>query len=121
MGNIRYIINNNETFHLGTGNLYVTEPSVIIETQASKQKVIFDGDYTIYYDFYGNKTLVKRMEDEPYDKEKAVMYALLKSQGIKPKDIKKLVDNGVDNKTKREEKLAKKQAKKQEKQNGSKD
>lgn len=126
MGNITSITNtsirnNNETFGFNLGYLFVTEPSVTIETQASKQKVIFDGDYTIYYDFYGKKTVVKRMEGEPYDKEKAVMYALLKSQGIAPKDIKILIDNGVDNKAKREEKLAKKEAKKQEKQNGSKD
>lgn len=118
MGNIT---NYDETYCFGTGIVCVTDkPSGIIDTRPSKQKVIFDGDYTIYYDFYGKKTVVKRMEGEPYDKEKAVMYALLKSQGIAPKDIKKLIDNGVDNKAKREEKLAKKEAKKQEKQNGSK-
>ena len=121
MGNIRDIINNNETFYLSSSNLCVAEHSRIIDTQATKQKVIFDGDYTIYYNFYGKKTVVKRMEGEPYDKEKAVLYALLKSQGIAPKDIKILIDNGVDNKAKREEKLAKKEAKKHEKQNGSKD
>lgn len=109
--------NNSETFCLsiGTGNLYITKPNELTLSLTSKEKVIFDGDYTIYYDFYGKKTVVKRMEGEPYDKEKAVMYALLKSQGIAPKDIKKLIDNGVDNKAKREEKLAKKEAKKQEK------
>lgn len=119
MGNIASIINNAVIDCFGTSELCVTEPSRIIDTRPSKQKVIFDGDYTIYYDFYGKKTVVKRMEGEPYDKEKAVMYALLKSQGIAPKDIKKLIDNGVDNKAKREEKLAKKEAKKQEKQNGT--
>ena len=109
--------NNSETFCLsiGAGNLYITKPNELTLSLTSKEKVIFDGDYTIYYDFYGKKTVVKRMEGEPYDKEKAVMYALLKSQGIAPKDIKKLIDNGVDNKAKREEKLAKKEAKKQEK------
>lgn len=108
--------NNSETFCLsiGTGNLYI-KPNELTLSLTSKEKVIFDGDYTIYYDFYGKKTVVKRMEGEPYDKEKAVMYALLKSQGIPPKDIKILIDNGVDNKAKREEKLAKKEAKKQEK------
>lgn len=121
MGNITIKTFDGETYCLGNGYLHITKPNELILGTPSKQKVIFDGDYTIYYDFYGNKTLVKRMEGEPYDKEKAVMYALLKSQGIKPKDIKKLVDNGVDNKAKREEKLAKKEAKKQEKQNGSKD
>ena len=120
MGNITSITNtsirnNGGTFCFNPGNLCVTELSGIIITPTSKEKVVFDGEYTIYYNFYGKKTVVKRMEGEPYDKEKAVMYALLKSQGIAPKDIKKLIDNGVDNKAKREEKLAKKEAKKQEK------
>lgn len=120
MGNITIKTFDGETYCLGNGYLHITKPNELILGTPSKQKVIFDGDYTIYYNFYGKKTVVKRMEGEPYDKEKAVMYALLKSQGITPKDIKILIDNGVDNKAKREEKLAKKEAKKQEKQNGSK-
>ena len=110
-----------ETYYLGNSYLHIAKPNELILGTPSKEKVIFDGEYTIYYNFYGKKTVVKRMKGEPYDKEKAVMYALLKSQGIAPKDIKNLIDTGVDNKAKRDEKLAKQEAKKQEKQNGSKD
>ena len=91
-----------ETYYLDNSYLHIAKPNELILGTPSKEKVIFDGEYTIYYNFYGKKTVVKRMEGEPYDKEKEVMYALLKSKGIAPKDIKKLIDNGVDNKAKRE-------------------
>lgn len=79
-------------------------------------KVVFDGDYTIYHNEYGEKTVVKRMESEQYDKEKAVMYAILKSKGIKPKDITELIENSADNKVAREKRKAKKLKAKEEKQ-----
>lgn len=80
----------------------------IYAKEKQKPKVVFDGDYTIYHDEYGVKTVVKRMEGEQYDKEKAVMYALLKSKDIKPKDIAELINNSVDNKAAREKRKAKK-------------
>ena len=76
------------------------------ECKKRKPKIVFDGDYTIYYDSEGNKTVVKRMEGEPYDKEKAVMYAMLKSMGVKPQQINDLVNNGFDAKAKHEKKRA---------------
>lgn len=61
-----------------------------------KERVVFDGDYTIYYDKNGKKTVVHKMPDEVDDPEKAVLWALLKSKGVKPKDVTKLMDNAVD-------------------------
>lgn len=77
-----------------------------INAKKQEPKIVFDGDYTIYHNEYGNKTIVKRMEGEPYDKEKAVMYAMLKSMGIKPQQVNDLVKNGFDAKAKREKKRA---------------
>lgn len=73
-----------------------------------KERVVFDGDYTIYYDKYGKKTIVSKMPQEPYDAEKAVLYALLKSKGIKPKVIAELLDNAIDKSAKRKERERKK-------------
>lgn len=110
-----------------TSGLTTTVPSIISSTtpigyfdlgkscitsttfkKKQEPKVVFDGDYTIYHNEYGEKTVVKRMESEQYDKEKAVMYAILKSKGIKLKDIAELIDNSVDNKAAREKRKAKK-------------
>ena len=83
--------------------------------ELSKPKVVFDGDYTIYYNAQGRKTVVKRMKGEEYDQEKAVMYAILKSMGVKPKEIQDLIDNSVDNRRKRTLKMLKKMEAKERK------
>ena len=75
----------------------------------SKERVVFDGDYTIYYDKYGKKTIVSKMPNDEYDAEKAVLYALLKSKGVKPKEIAKLIDSSVDRAAKRKERQYKKE------------
>lgn len=86
------------------GNLYIMPmPDSIAEG-----KLIVDGDYTIFYDKHGNKTIVKKTDDDTYDVEKAACYAVLKSFGIKPSIINKLVMNAQDNTAKREKRLAKK-------------
>ena len=77
----------------------------------SKERVVFDGNYTIYYDKYGKKTVVSRMPEDEYDAEKAVLYALLKSKGVKPKEVARLIDNAADKQAKRIEKSLKKIAK----------
>lgn len=94
---------------------YLETLSISIK-EKQKPKIVFDGDYTIYHDECGKKTVVKRMECEQYDKEKAVMYALLKSKGIKPKDIAELIENSADNKVAREQRKAKKLKAKEERQ-----
>lgn len=71
-------------------------------------KLIVDGDYTIFYDKHGNKTIVKKTDDDTYDVEKAACYAVLKSLGIKPSVINKLVMNAQNNTAKREKRLANK-------------
>lgn len=60
-----------------------------------KERIVFDGDYTIYYDKNGKKTVVHKMPDEKNDPEKAILWALLKSKGVKPKDVIKLMDESV--------------------------
>lgn len=80
-------------------------------------RVVYDGDYTIYYDEHGNKTIVHKMADEPDDKFKAVVFAILKSKGVKPKEVMKLVENGIDKKAKREERKARIEKAKQNKLN----
>lgn len=86
------------------GDLYIM-PNV---KTIAKGKLIIDGDYTIFYDADGCKTIVKRTGDDVYDVEKAACYAVLKSFGIKPSIINKLVINAQDNTAKREKRLAKK-------------
>lgn len=81
----------------------------------SKERVVFDKDYTIYYDNNGKKTVVHKAADQPYDAEKAVLYALLKSKGIEPKKVTKLVDNAIDKNVKRLERESRKAAKRLEK------
>lgn len=71
-------------------------------------KLIVDGDYTVFYNAGGCKTVVKRTGDDVYDVEKAACYAVLKSFGIKPSIINKLVMNAQNNTAKREKRLAKK-------------
>lgn len=86
------------------GNLYIMPmPDSIAEG-----KLIVDGDYTIFYDKHGNKTVVKKTDDDTYDVEKAACYAVLKSLGIKPSVINELVMNAQNNTAKREKRLAKK-------------
>lgn len=82
----------------------------------SKERVVFDQDYTIYYDENGKKTVVHKMADEPYDPEKAVLYALLKSKGVNPKKVTELVEKGIDKHSKRLERESRKAAKRLEKQ-----
>lgn len=79
----------------------------------SKERIVFDGNYTIYYDRFGEKTIVHKMENEPYDAEKAVLYALLKSKGIKPKKVQELLASAIDRDVKRKEREAKKEQAKQ--------
>lgn len=79
-------------------------------------QLVFDGQYTIYHNEFGEKTIVKQMDGESYDPEKAACYAVLKSLGIKPKFINNLVDNAVDKKASREKRNAKKEKAKQAKQ-----
>ena len=86
------------------GDLYIM-PNV---KTIAKGKLIIDGDYTIFYDAGGYKTIVKKTDDDTYDVEKAACYAVLKSLGIKPSVINKLVMNAQDNTVKREKRLAKK-------------
>ena len=86
------------------GDLYLM-PNV---KAIAKGKLIIDGDYTIFYDAGGCKTIVKKTDDDTYDVEKAACYAVLKSLGIKPSVINKLVMNAQDNTAKREKRLAKK-------------
>lgn len=75
-----------------------------------KERIVYDGDYTIYYNEKGKKTVVKIMPNEEFDEEKAAMFAILKSMGIKPKHIATLIKNSVDRKAIREKKkLIKKQ------------
>lgn len=51
------------------------------------------------------------MADEDSDYEKALMYAMLKSKGIKPKHIRRLLDDAVDRQAKREERELKNRVK----------
>lgn len=76
-----------------------------------KERIVFDGDYTIYYDKNGKKTVVHKMPDEVDDPEKAVLWALLKSKGVKPKDVIKLMDESVDRDFERLKKDMKKMSK----------
>lgn len=78
-----------------------------------KERIVFDGDLTIYYDKYGNKTMVSKMPEDEYDAEKAVLWALLKSKGIKPKKVQELIANSIDRDVKRKERAAKKELAKQ--------
>lgn len=78
-----------------------------------KERIVFDGDYTIYYDKNGNKTIVSKMPEDEYDAEKAVLWALLKSKGIKPKKVQELLANSIDRDVKRKERAAKKELAKQ--------
>lgn len=89
--------------------------NIIYLQKHQEPRVVVDGDYTIYYNEHGEKTVVKRMDSEDYDLEKAVMFALLKSRGVKPKDVVNLVENAIDNKAKREERERKKELKRKEK------
>ena len=82
---------------------YYPKCDVSINKPEQKERVVTDGDYLIYYDKHGKKTVVKRMDSEDNDYEKALMYAMLKSKGIKPKHIKRLLDDAIDRKAKREE------------------
>lgn len=75
-------------------------------------KLIVDGDVTIYINGLGNKTIVRRKDDESYDLEKAALYAILKSLGIKPSFVNRLVDNHTDTRAKRIQKQLKKERRK---------
>lgn len=86
-----------------------------VKKPVSKERVVFDKDYTIYYDKDGKKTVVHKKSDESYDAEKAVLYALLKSKGIEPKKVTELVDNAIDKNVKRLERESRKAAKRLEK------
>ena len=57
------------------------------------RKIISNKDATIIIFDDGSKTVVKKVKDEVDDKYKAVMYALLKSLGVTPKQVNKLVEN----------------------------
>ena len=93
------------------GTIYISADGLGYPTK-SKERVVFDGDYTIYYDKYGKKTVVHRMPDEEYDREKALLWALLKSKGVKPKDVNKLMDESIDKQFNRFKKDLKKVTKK---------
>lgn len=73
-----------------------------------KERIVFDVDYTIYYDRNGNKTVVSKMPEDEYDAEKAVLWALLKSKGVNPKKVQELIANAIDRDVKRKERAAKK-------------
>lgn len=75
-------------------------------------KLIVDGDTTIYINEFGNKTIVRRKDDESYDLEKAACYAILKSLGIKPSFVNRLVDNHTDTRAKRIQKQLNKERRK---------
>lgn len=75
-------------------------------------KLIVDGDTTIYINEFGNKTIVRRKDDESYDLEKAACYAILKSLGIKPSFVNRLVDNYTDTRAKRIQKQLNKERRK---------
>lgn len=75
-------------------------------------KLIVDGDVTIYINGLGNKTIVRRKDDESYDLEKAACYAILKSLGVKPSFVNRLVDNHTDTRAKRIQKQLKKERRK---------
>ena len=55
MGNITIKTFDGETYYLDNSYLHIAKPNELILGTPSKEKVIFDGDYTIYYDFYGKK------------------------------------------------------------------
>lgn len=97
------------------GTLFPKYAKLEFAVEKSKERVVFDGDYTIYYDKLGNKTTVHKMKDEHYDQEKAVMFAMLKSMGVKPKKIMDLIENSVDKAEKRKERELKKETAKQKK------
>ncbi len=88
---------------------YLSNSGVVIAPRKKKGKprLVLDGNYTIYHNEYGDKTVVKKIADEPNDPEKAACYAVLKSMGIQPKFINDLVANAFDAKAKREKKRAK--------------
>lgn len=99
----------------GVGALWTRPTELESVVEKSKERVVFDGDYTIYYDKCGKKTTVHKMKDEHYDHEKAVMFAMLKSMGIKPKHIMDLIESSVDKVEKRKERELKKEIAKQKK------
>lgn len=74
-----------------------------VNAAVHEEKVVTDGNYLIYYDKHGKKTVVKRMDSEDNDYEKALLYAMLKSKGIKPKEVARLLEKAIDKKAKREE------------------
>lgn len=74
--------------------------------------LINDGDVTIYINELGKKTIVRRKDDESFDLEKAACYAILKSLGVKPSFVNRLVDNHTDTKAIRIQKQLKKERRK---------
>ena len=88
---------------VNTSNLYFKK---------REPQLINDGDVTIYINELGNKTIVRRKDDESFDLEKAACYAILKSLGIKPSFVNRLVDNHTDTRAKRIQKQLKKERRK---------
>lgn len=92
--------------------LYNFSPNLYDFKPKCEPKLIVDGDVTIYINGLGNKTIVRRKDDESYDLEKAACYAILKSLGIKPSFVNRLVDNYTDTRAKRIQKQLNKERRK---------
>ena len=64
-----------------------------VDIDTKDVKVLFNQNATILVG-NGAKSVVKKCELDEDDKEKAVMYAILKSLGISARDIKRMVERG---------------------------